>query len=138
MIALEDIGIAAVDVVAELVGIATLTAARRLLGGDLRALDVAVTHACEAAKDRSGDHLASIVGREPVDPWDDTVLKMASPNALLAMIASSQLPWTRRLRAACKIASNNGSDAISMVFPDFHGAPSNRACKRSIFARPYI
>jgi hypothetical protein len=31
-----------------------------------------------------------------------------------------------------------GSDAISMVICGVHGAPINRACKRSIFARPYI
>lgn len=46
VIALEDIGVADIDVAAELVGIATLPAARRLLGGDARALDITLTCAC--------------------------------------------------------------------------------------------
>jgi hypothetical protein len=125
---LEDIGIADVTVVAEMVAISTLPATRRLLGGDLPALDIALAQACSAAKDRSGDHLASILGREPVDPEDRAALRHASPNALLAMLASSDLPWTRRLRAAV-IASGRSdfvqSGDIAAVFDVLHelGAP---------------
>ncbi len=43
-----------------------------------------------------------------------------------------------RIDPACQSALDWGSDAISMVICGVHGAPINRACKRSIFARPYI
>jgi hypothetical protein len=130
-VALEDIGIASVETAAELVTISTLPAARRLLGGDPHALDIALTRACRTVKDRTGDHFGSIIGREPVDEADRTVLGTASSNALLAIIASSHLPWTRRLRAAV-IASGRtddpgrsaavGIDAVFAVFRDL-GVP---------------
>ncbi len=119
VIALEDIGIADIQVAAELVGIATMPAARRLLGGDTHALDIALIHACSAAKDRTADHFASILGREPIDAADRGALQHASGNAMLAVIASSQLPWTRRLRAAV-IASGRSE-------PGHPGAPGTGA-----------
>ena len=111
VVALEDIGIGDVTVAAELVAISTMPAARRLLGGDIPALDIALMRACGAAKDRTGDHLASIVGREPIPNMDRVALRTTSPNALLAMIASSDLPWERRLRAAV-IASGRSEDSM--------------------------
>jgi hypothetical protein len=114
VVALEDIGIADVTVAAELVGIATWPAARRLIGGDSPALDIAIMRACRAAKDRTGDHLASIIGRETIPSADRVALRTASPNALLAMIASSDLPWERRLRAAV-IASGRSDDSMQPV-----------------------
>jgi hypothetical protein len=111
VVALEDIGIAAPDVAAELIAIATIPAARRRLGGDLSAIDIAVTRVCQAAKDRSGDFFGSIVGREPVDPWDQAALKSASPKALLAMLGASNLPWKRRLHAAL-IAAGRHPDSV--------------------------
>ena len=131
--ALEDIGIADMTVAAELIGIATWPAARRLLGGDIPALDVALARACGAVKDRTGDHLASIVGREPIPNMDRVALKTASPNALLAMIASSDLPWGRRLRAAVLVSGRSEDDSVRLsaagldaVFDVLHelGAPS--------------
>jgi hypothetical protein len=135
VVALEDIGIADVTVAAELVGIATWPAARRLIGGDSPALDIAIMRACRAAKDRTGDHLASIIGRETIPSADRVALRTASPNALLAMIASSDLPWERRLRAAVillrpagyggQVASGRSEDsmhpgAIGAVFDVLH------------------
>jgi hypothetical protein len=99
-LALEDIGIGDTDAAADLVAISTLKAARRVLGGDRHALEIALARACGALKDRSGDHLLSIVGREPIQSADQAALRSASANALLAMMASSSLPWTRRVRAA--------------------------------------
>ncbi len=119
VVALEDIGIADIDVAAELVGIATMPAARRLLGGDTQALDITLVRACSAAKDRTGDHFTSIIGREPIDDADRDALQHASGNAMLAVIASSQLPWTRRLRAAV-IASGRSE-------PGHPGAPGTGA-----------
>lgn len=112
---LEDIGIADLDVVAELVAISMSSAARRLLGGDIRALDIALVRACAATKDRSGDHLASIVGREPMTDADRTALRSASPNALLAMIATSDLPWIRRLRTAVIVAGRSDHPVRSVA-----------------------
>jgi hypothetical protein len=117
VVALEDIGIADITVAAELIGIATLPAVRRLLGGDIPALGIALARACGAVKDRSGDHLASVIGREPTTDADRAALRAASPNALLAMLASSDLPWTRRLRAAVR-ASGRSDNPVSPVAPD--------------------
>lgn len=100
VIALEDVGIADINVATELIAIATMTAARRLLGGDTAALDFALARACAAAKDRTGDHLCSIIGRERAPSQEQAALKMASLNALLAIVASADLPWTYRLHAA--------------------------------------
>ncbi len=124
VVALEDIGIADATVAAEVIGIAMLPAARRLIGGDRIALDIALARACAGAKDRSGDHLASIVGRESVDHESRAALRHASPNALLAMIASSDLPWERRLRAALLMSGRTDDamhpGAIGAVFDVLH------------------
>jgi GNAT superfamily N-acetyltransferase len=48
------------------------------------------------------------------------------------MACQSALDWDPRS------ASKRGSDAISMMLQNFHGTPINRACSRSILARPYI
>lgn len=117
VIALEDIGIASIETVADMIAISTLPASRRLFGGDIPALDIALARACAAAKDRTGDHLGSIISREPVDDMDRAALHSASPNALLAMIAASDLPWTRRLHAT--VLSAGRSDGA------FHPSASN-------------
>ena len=80
-----------------------------MFGSDAHVLDLALVRACRAAKDRTADHLASIISREPADPADRAVLRTASENAMLAIIASSQLPWTRRLRATI-LSSGRGED----------------------------
>ena len=104
---MEDVGIARIEVAAELVGIGTMAVGRKMFGGDLGALDYALARACASTKDRSGDHACSIVSREPVAPGDQ-VLQGASQNALLAVVASSSAPWSRRLRAAV-IATGRGA-----------------------------
>jgi hypothetical protein len=109
-VALEDIGIADTDVAAELIAISTQSQSRRLLGGDACALDIALIRACGAAKDRTGDHFCSILGREQVDDAERAVLKAASSNALLAMLAKSDLPWSRRLRAGALLAGHPSVD----------------------------
>lgn len=94
-LALEDIGIGDVQACATLIGIATAKETRRLL--DPHALDVALALGCGAVKDRSSDHLTSILRLAHPDRH---VLTAASPNALLAVMASSSQPWQRRLEAA--------------------------------------
>jgi hypothetical protein len=102
--ALEDIGIGDMEAAAQVMAIACLPAVRRLFGDDLAALDAALAVACGAVKDRSGDHLCSVAGREPVMPEDNALLGQASPNALFAVVASSGQPWVRRLRAAIMVS----------------------------------
>jgi hypothetical protein len=94
-LALEDIGIGDIEACATLVGIATSKETRRLL--DPHALDVALALGCGARKDRSSDHLTSILR---IAHTERDALAAASPNALLAVMASSSQPWQRRLEAA--------------------------------------
>lgn len=129
-VGLEDIGIGDITVAAELVALGTIQAARRLMGGDRAALDVALARACSTPKERSADHLASILTREPVTYADSAALNSASRNALAAIVASSSLPWTRRLRAAALLAGHRtdgrtaafGSTAAFGVFREL-GVP---------------
>jgi hypothetical protein len=93
-LALEDIGIGDAEACAVLVGIATAKETRQLL--EPHALDVALALGCAALKDRSSDHLTSIL-RGAYNERD--VLATASPNALLAVMASASQPWCRRLQA---------------------------------------
>jgi hypothetical protein len=94
--ALEDIGIAELDVAVEVVALSTLKEARRLFGGDVCALEIALCRACAAPKNRSGDHLVSLA-REPALYSDN--LKGASVDAKLAVLASPSLSWRQRLAA---------------------------------------
>lgn len=94
-LALEDIGIGDVAATAVLVGIATSKETRRLL--EPHALDIALAVGCGARKDRSSDHLTSIL-RLP--HADRPLLKQATAKALVAVMASPSQPWQRRLEAA--------------------------------------
>jgi hypothetical protein len=96
-VALEDIGIGDPDIAVQTIAISTLQEARRLLGGDVRALEIALRLACSATKDRSGDHLVSLARDRALCPDD---LKSASVNVKLAVLASSSLSWRQRLAAA--------------------------------------
>jgi len=124
-VGLEDIGIGDTTVATELVSLATLKAGRRVVGGDRAALEAVLVRACAAIKDRTGDHLASVLHREPIDAADAAALNRASQNALAAIIASSQLPWTRRVRAAALLSGRNSgrystarTSTLSGVFAD--------------------
>lgn len=107
--ALEDIGIADIEAVAELIAVSLLPAARRLFASDAVALDRALLRGWSAVKDRSGDHLSSILHRVPVDPDQTRLLARASGDALLAVVASSHQPLTQRLRAVV-LASGRGEE----------------------------
>lgn len=60
-IALEDVGVGDLDVTLALLGVSTVPALRRALGGNRGSLEVMVPLACQAVKDRSADHLGSLV-----------------------------------------------------------------------------
>jgi hypothetical protein len=96
IVALEDIGIGDTAVAEELIAIATLPEIRKLLGGNGRALDVALKRACEAAKDRSGDHLWSIA-RDNLGENDRPYVGAESVH--LAVAASPRQAWLDRLNA---------------------------------------
>lgn len=125
--ALEDIGIAGTETAAELVALGALPAARKLMGGDLPALDRVLASACMAAKDRTADHLLSILSREPFPASD---LRAVSGKALLAITASSEVLWQRRLHAAALAAGRTdpvhpgapGIAALLALFADM-GVP---------------
>ena len=60
-VALEDVGVGDLDVALDLVAISALPVARRLLGGSRASLETMIPLACRAMKDRTADHLASLV-----------------------------------------------------------------------------
>jgi hypothetical protein len=140
--ALEDIGTADIELAAEIVAIASLTAARRLFPSDLAALDYVLIRACSAAKDRSGDHLFSILNREPIPLEQAALLARASGDALLAVIASSHQPLPQRLRAAVLASGRSaefyrpGAPGIGAVFDVLHelGVPSLLLIASEVYA----
>jgi hypothetical protein len=142
VLALEDIGIADVELVAELVAIASLTAARRLFPSETAALDHVLIRVCAAVKDRSGDHLCSILHREPVDPEQASLLARASGDALLAAVASSHQPLTQRIRAAVLASGRSeeffrpGAPGIGAVFDVLHemGVPAPLLLASEVYA----
>jgi hypothetical protein len=136
-VALEDIGIADIDVAVELIAISTLSQGRRLLGGDARALDIALVRACGALKNRTGDHFCSILGREQVDEAERAVLQTASSNALLAMLAKSDLPWSRRLHACALLAGHSSIDR-NAVTPGVFNAETVLAAFRDLDVPPHL
>jgi hypothetical protein len=74
--------------------------ARQLIGGDARALDIGLLRACEAVKDRTADHLGSIIGREQILDSERALLAAASKSELSAMIAAPTVRLVQRVRAA--------------------------------------
>ncbi len=142
VVALEDIGIADIEAVAKLVAIAMLPAARRLFASDAVALDYALVRDCTAVKDRSGDHLSSILHRVPIDPDQARLLARASGDALLAVVASSHQPLTQRLRAVV-LASGRGEEhfrpgapGLPAVFDHLHelGVPPPLLLAAEVYA----
>jgi hypothetical protein len=98
--ALEDIGIGDVEASVLLIAAATNGRWRACLGGDELLLSHLLPRACSAIKDRSGDHILSIINHEPVVDLDYGALKGASLSALLAIVAMPSLPVLYRIRAA--------------------------------------
>jgi hypothetical protein len=60
-VALEDVGVGDLATALDLVAISTLPGARRLLGGSRASLEIVLPLACRAIKDRTADHIASLV-----------------------------------------------------------------------------
>lgn len=107
-IALEDIGIGDSDIAAELVAIASHPELRRVLGGTPHALDHALERGCRAVKDRTPDHLHSVVERAPDRHEYVPALRPASDNALVAVVASAGADWIRRAHANAILHERHG------------------------------
>lgn len=105
VVGLEDIGLGDCFGAVSAITLATVPQTRRLLGGNIPALDVALRLGCEATKDRTGDHFGALA-REMGDETHS--LKEASEAARLAVLASAYLPWRRRLRAAVLLSEIEG------------------------------
>jgi hypothetical protein len=110
-VALEDIGIGDSEISAELTAIATLPLARRLVGDNGRAVDVAVKRACAATKDRAGDHFGSLEHQLSIRDG----LEAASMDARLAVLGSSTFAWQRRLHAAVLLSGETQEKAHQRV-----------------------
>jgi hypothetical protein len=106
--ALEDIGIGNLDVAIAMIAAASNADWRRRLGGDGPVLDVILTLPCSTVKDRSADHVDSIVRHEPVPDDECRALMRASRSALLAITASSDLPLLYQIRAGLIAAGRYG------------------------------
>jgi hypothetical protein len=113
-LALEDIGIGDITACAALVGLATAKETRRLL--EPHTLDVALALGCGALKDRSSDHLTSILR---LSHPDRALLKASSINALLAVVASASQPWLRRLHAARLAEERCAEQKNAILFDSF-------------------
>ena len=89
-VALEDIGIGELDVTLLVLAASMIPAVRRALGGNRECLAVVIPLACKAIKDRTADHLGSLVrslGQEgfppaalpkPARSWQDDLQRCAS------------------------------------------------------------
>ena len=119
VVALEDIGIGNIEVAALLVATATRSKLRRLIGDDAGALQYVVEEACAATKDRTGDHLGSIVGLEPIPDAERVVLNGASQSALLAIVTAPPIPLAQRVRAALIVAGRYDADPVKSSAPNF-------------------
>jgi hypothetical protein len=113
-IGLEDIGIGDVEAAAELIGIAALPQVRTLFASPAQAVDMAVRRACEAVKDRTGDHFGSLA-RDVSGSAEVNGLDEASVNALGAVLASPHLSWRRRLHAATLLGDWAEARAASRI-----------------------
>lgn len=100
IVALEDIGVANIDAAITMIAVATSMKRRKAIGGELLALEFVLAEACKAAKDRSGDHLISVITHEPVSAPERVILQGASRSALLARMVTSSVPLVSRIRAA--------------------------------------
>lgn len=114
--AMEDIGIGAPQTAAEIVAIAALPEARKLLGH--RALDIALILACEAVKDRTADHFHSVLKHVPLLEPTPTLLREASQTTRLAVISTNEQPWMRRLCAVHLYHDHAGRSGAELALFD--------------------
>jgi len=103
VIALEDIGIGDPDVALQLIALSTRPRWREEFGGDLAVLDRLLAEGCAAIKDRSGDHVYSLISEGHPVAFPKAP-PQASRSVLLTTVASPTLPALTRLDAAVRVA----------------------------------
>lgn len=102
--AVEDVGIGDMELGAMLVGIASFPKLRGLLGGESKALDVALVLAGRCLKDRTADHLLGILVREKLESGHRALLKGASEDQLMDIVALPSQAVVLRARAAALLS----------------------------------
>ncbi len=111
-IALEDIGVGDAETAAEIIAITTIPEARKLLGGNTRALRIAGSLASGALKDRSGDHLWSILRHDCLSEARFSSDRGLSRDGLAAALTNAKLTWAERMWALAQaMGANAGSPA---------------------------
>lgn len=106
--ALEDIGIGDPDCAAELVGVALDRHWRYRAGGDEATLDVILTAACSAIKDRGADHALSIMALAPPPAARRLDLRRIPEPERLDLVANTACPLDERLFVASTLVGASG------------------------------
>jgi hypothetical protein len=145
VIAFEDIGIGNLDLAIALVAASCSAKWRRQLGGDELVLERALGMAAAATKDRSTDHLWSILRHDHGPNGEAKGLARASFPALVAVVSAKHLPLSYRARAALLAAGRHpnagmfrdlsGGDVGALMerFAGLLPAPLGAACR--LYAR---
>ena len=99
-IAIEDVGIADLELVWDVVSLGTDKNLRELLGSDNNLLEAICGRLAEAQKDRSADYLYSAATKLPAASLEREVLRAASALDQLSIAADTGNPLIRRAVAA--------------------------------------
>jgi hypothetical protein len=118
VIAFQDVGIGNLDLAIALVAVGSSAKWRRRLRGDKLVLERALVMAAAATKDRSTDHLWSILRHDRGPDAEAKGLARASSSALIAVVSAKHLPLSYRTRAALLAA---GRHPNAGVFRDLGG-----------------
>ncbi len=116
VVALEDVGLGDPNLAAEVVVVARSPQWRRQVGGDAHALDVVLTSACCAIKDRSADHALSVLRYDPPTPGRSKELARQSRRRRIDFVANCDNQLDERVFVASIIVGGDGSpDPLALV-----------------------
>ena len=133
-IAVEDVGIADVELVWEVIRLATDPKLRDVLGPDAELLDTVVAKLAMAPKDRSSDYVYCAATKLPAAIEEREQLRPASRDVQLSIAATLLEPLMKRLSAAllaCTVASRgevmiaSAVEELLAVLP--HNCPTSLA-----------
>lgn len=114
--ALEDIGLGDPSLAAEIVAVARSPQWRRQVGGDGQALDVVLTGACCAIRDRSADHALSVLRHDPPPPARRKELERQSRRRQMDFVADCDSQLDERVFVASLIVGGDGSpDSLALT-----------------------
>ena len=129
-VALEDVGIGDLAVAVDLVAVSSSVTARKLLGGSQASLEILVPLACRAVKDRTADHVASLIRWERARPDGSPLSVIATseqPKVAFSDGGANLGTWVDQVLAASALAGawergKLGLDQVLGYF-DRQGAP---------------